>query len=95
MNPVYTCNPDPFEGFNLEPVPTGDQTTQLEHSPEELEILEMMQEWYSTGLSESSTTTTPYDKVIHPTTSNTSIAPLFNSAASAVLRANNPMLVVP
>lgn len=95
MDHIYTSNLDPFEGLNTEPLQTGDQATQLEHSPEELEILEMMQEWYNTGLSESSTTTTPYDKVIHPTTSNTSIAPLFNSAASAVLRANNPMLVVP
>ncbi|OBW64489.1 MAG: Ankyrin [Aureobasidium pullulans] len=95
MDHIYTPNLDPFEGLNTEPLQDGDQATQLEHSPEELEILEMMQEWYNTGLSESSTTATPYDKVIHPTTSNTSIAPLFNSAASAVLRANNPMLVAP
>ncbi|CAD0012813.1 unnamed protein product [Aureobasidium pullulans] len=59
MDHIYTSNLDPFEGLNTEPLQTGDQATQLEHSPEELEILEMMQEWYNTGLSESSTTTAP------------------------------------
>ncbi|CAD0046091.1 unnamed protein product [Aureobasidium pullulans] len=61
MDHIYTSF-DPFEGLNTEPLQTGDQATQLEHSPEELEFLDMMQEWYNTGLSESSTTTTPTTK---------------------------------
>ncbi|KAG2163901.1 hypothetical protein JADG_003640 [Aureobasidium aubasidani] len=58
------------------------------------EILEMMQDWYNTGLSEPITTTSPYDTVIDPTIatyypnmdfgtgSNTSIALLYSTGVS-------------
>lgn len=93
MDHIYTSNLDPFEGLNTEPLQTGDQATQLEHSPEELEILEMMQDWYNTGLSGP---TSPNDTVIDPTIATPhSNMDYFNSTASAVLRANNPMLAAP
>lgn len=58
------------------------------------EILEMMQDWYNTGLSEPITTTSPYDTGIDPniatpypnmdfgTGSNTSIALLYSTGVS-------------
>ncbi|TIA71454.1 hypothetical protein D6C76_07225 [Aureobasidium pullulans] len=49
-----------------------------------------------TVLSEPITTTSPYDTVIDPTIATPhSNMDYFNSAASAVLRNNNPMLAVP